>query len=1343
MNPCRRLNLNIVFSFFRVLVLVSLVGGAAPDWAQLSSAGTVSGLVTDQQNAAVPGAEVKLTDTSTNSSQSTITNEAGRYVFATVPPGVYQIEVGKEGFARAKVTGKKVEVGTVLTINVSLEIGSTLTMVEVQATAGAELQTANAAIGTTLSGDALIHLPNLGRDVTSLIMFQPGVSSGVRGGGYIAGAYNDQNTFLLDGGNNTDDMAGNTIGYQTNFTGLGGSQTNGISSGIVPTPVESIEEFKVTTFNQTADFNSSIGGEIQMVTKRGSNDWHGAAYGYYFATNVGAANSWKNNHTPINGQDHTPLPSNHRNRFGAAVGGPMAPPFLGGKTYFFFNYEGLRFPNVGTYERLVPSTLLRAGIVQIPDSSGKWIPYNLNPAPATVNGTTYAPSTCPAGACDPRNLGMSPVVRQIWNQQMPLPNDPLFGDQFNTQGFYSVLRAPLTSNSYVARIDHDFSEKWRFFGTYRYMKLLSVTSNQVDIGGVLPGDSLGVPAAVAPRPQVPSFWVAGLTTNITPTTTNDFRFNYTRNFWQWGSANAPPQLPGLGGAVEMGGESNSTVTGGGTNALIPYNVNTQNVRQRFWDGQDKLIRDDVSMIKGNHLFQFGGMYQRNYDYHMRTDNGNGINNQIVYQITNSGINFTNSPYIPTTVPSNQLSNYSKYYSMVLGLVNQPQVAYARSGANLNLQPVGSVAYEQSIIPYYNVYFTDTWHLRPTLTLNYGLSYTLEMPPYELTGKQVMTVGADGELIGTADYLAQRKAAALAGSVYNPIIGFATVKNVGKGIKYPYDPFYGQFSPRISAAWNPRFDSGVLGALFGRGKTVLRGGYSRIFGRINGVNQVLVPLLGIGPLQPSTCAGASRTGQCLGDSNVDPATAFRIGFDGLSAPLPAPSPSLAQPYFSGVNGAIAGGDVNTLDPHYRPERTDNVSFTLQRELSSKMMLEVGYIGRIIRNEFQEINLDAVPYMTTLGGQTFAKAYAAMYTALVSQGMSAASVPVQPFFEAALGGAGSAYCTGFASCTAAVASKNASLFKFTRVSDIWANLNKAPSWVLGRTMLSGGGGNVSPLQATSVGLTTSLGFGNYNALIVSWRARDYHGFTAISNFTWGRALGTAALAQYSSSNTALDPWNMRANYGPADFDIKFLYNAAVLYQPPYFKGQHGLAGHLLGGWTIAPSFTAQSGDRLSAGYSESCSCSQAFGEAASVASMNSSAENAVGAAPYTGGNSAHYNVKGSGGIGTANPSGLNFFADPAAVFAELRPCVLGIDTSCGGYFNLRNMPTWNLDATISKDIGVWREGRVGATVSFQFTNVLNHMQPNRPSLSLTSPTGFGVITDQINTPRNMEFGLRIHF
>ena len=137
--------------------------------------------------------------------------------------------------------------------------------------------------------------------------------------------------------------------------------------------------------------------------------------------------------------------------------------------------------------------------------------------------------------------------------------------------------------------------------SYRYLQLVSLTTNQVDIGGALPGDTLGQPSATAPRPQLPSYFVTGLTTNVTPSIVNDFRMSYLRNFWQWGTSNAPPQLPGLGGALEIAPGTSSSAES--TNALIPYNVNTQSIRQRFWDGHDTMLRDDITWIKGKHVAQ--------------------------------------------------------------------------------------------------------------------------------------------------------------------------------------------------------------------------------------------------------------------------------------------------------------------------------------------------------------------------------------------------------------------------------------------------------------------------------------------------------------------------------------------------------------------------------------------------------------------------------------------------------------------------------------------------------------------------------------------------------------------
>src|SRR6266446_4592469 len=1370
-----------------VLVSVFFALNPAAIRAQTASSGSVTGQVSDPQGAIVPGADVTLTDSATRSALTTTTNDAGRYNFPVVNPGIYDLVVSKQGFKTAKFSTQRVSIGAVSTVNVALEVGAlTETVVVTSAMAGTELQTTNATVGTTINLKELELLPNLGRDATTLMALQPGVTPA----GNVAGAVSDQNSFSVDGGQNSDDMSGDQVGYTVNFTGSGGAQTNGIASGVVPTPIESVEEFRVNTFGQTADFNGSIGAQVQMVTKRGSDQWHGSGYGYYWTPNILGANSWKGNHTtftkgtPATPRDcaagttlhtgdnncimpYTPIIPNQRKRFGFTIGGPMIPfKFLGGKTYVFANYEGCRYGGVGTFERAYPTAAMRAGVIQIPDANGVWQPYNLNPFPVTVTignsnnaksplqTVTVAPCKLTSGAfCDPRasaaNASPNPLITQLWNT-IPLPNDPLSGgDQFNTQGYLSTIRLPLTSNVYVGRIDHDFNSKHRFFTSFRAQHLINTVNTQVDVGGLLPGTTRGQYGSTATRVQTPELLVFGLTSTLSPTITNDLRASYLWNWWGWGASGIPPQLAGLGGAVEIATPTTTDAETAGTGALIPYNVNTQSVRQRTWDGQDKMIRDDLSWVRGNHLFQFGGFFQRNVDYFSRTDNGTTISNQIVYQIASKSIGFTG--FFPTSLPSNTTmrTSYSNLATEVLGLVGFTQVLYTREGTDLSIQPLGKQSQVRSTIKTYNTYINDTWRMSPSLTLSYGIGYTVETPPVEEQGRQVILVYQDGTPVHAADFLAKRKAAALAGQAYAPIVGFETARNLK--LKHPYTQFNGGVSPKLSVAWNPQFKSGILHRIFGEGSTVFRAGYGRQFGRLNGVNNLLVPMSGPGLLQSVTCDKARMDNTCLTTGSIDLSNVFRIGRDGLVAPLPAASATLPQPFLPGVlqNGILnpVGGDSRAVDFDYRPESTDNIDFTIQRSVGRKMSLEVGYLGRRIQHEFAEVDLDSVPYMMTLGGQTFADAYVKLYVAMCGLGPACANNSytgaAQPFFEAALT-PGTGYCATFSNCTAAVAAKELARFANVQVSDIWANLNAGVGWKLGRTMLSD--------QATTIGLKSALGYGNYNAAFFTLRVRDWHGITAVSNFTWGRSLGMGAQTQRSSGTNLVDIYNKRGNYGPNDFDYKFIYSLGVTYKPDFFKSRHGLVGQLLNGWSVSPFLSARSGAPTRINWSGAGGCGadcQAFGETGNSNGGASGFESAIPIGPYNIHPTANRGVIPTAPLaGNTNPEGINMFANPEAVYNLFRRCVLGLDTSCGGGVgNLRGLNRWNLDATLAKDIKITE--RIGLQFTMQFTNVFNHFQPADPrdssadNLRLNQKQNFGRITSAVYDPRQVEWGMRIHF
>jgi len=1372
--------MRVRYQFFSVLptrilcVSVLALCSALPMWGQATNTGTIVGTITDPSGAIVQGAKVAITDPATGDTRTTNTNDSGHYVFVDVAPAQYNLSVGKQGFSTTK-TSAEVKVGLTTTVNLSLQVGGANVMVEVQAAAN-ELQTMNATVGNTITQVALDSLPSLNRDVSTFVELQPGVSPD----GSVGGAVVDQSSFMLDGGNNTNDMDGSMSVYTSSFAGdpTGGvaNQSYAVAAGptgVMPTPADSVEEFKVNTNNQTADFNSSAGAEVQVVTRRGTNVWHGSMYEYYLDNNF-SANTWDNNFVGVK------VPDWHRSRFGFRVGGPLLPKLWGGKTYFFANFEGYRWPDSETYERATPSADMRLGLLTFGG-----VTYNLNPTQVTsAEGVPYAANAgCtpangfPSGVCDPRGIGINSLVQQMWNKYMPLPNE--LGtdcglsrcDGVNIQGYRANLAIPQTSNFGVLRVDHDFGEKWHFTSSYRYFNVKIATGDQVDIGGFFPGDKLGVPSSLSKAPQQPWYLVMGVTTRISPTITNDVHYSFLRNWWAWNRTGDTVQFSGLGGALEPLGEQHYQT-------LAPYNVNTQQTRNRFWDGHDQMFRDDLSILKGNHLFQMGGTYQHNFNWHQRTDNGGGINYQPVYQLSassSSGIDMSGF---------GSGTSWGRDYAATMGLVSIAQIAYTRTGPNLalNTKPL-TPAFDQATIPFYNVYFSDTWHLKPTFTLTYGLGWTLEMPPVEKDGKQIELVDDANQLVDLQTYLHNRQKAALIGQVYNPVVGFTLVGNSENGRKYPYDPFYGSFSPRLAAAWNPRFDSGsMMGKIFGHEDTVVRGGYSRIYGRLNGVDLVLSPLLGTGLIQPVQCLNPLMDGvTCAGSGNSDPTNAFRVGptsagLDGLVAPIPPALPTLPQPLYPGING-IAAGAGESLDPHFRPNVVDSFDLTVQRQLHRGITVELGYIGRRIQHEYQPININAVPYMMTMGGQRFDKAYANMmiqYCGGIANlagtlcNPNPANVSNQPFFEAALAGTG--YCTGFTSCTQAVlanegingtgnlvvsntsstAPPNVTTYSpYAGVWSLWSDLDNG-GFNFPRSMMNTpipgtapcpGSTSSTPCGASGqltsgVGVNAAIGHGNYNGGFVSLKMSDWHGLTTQSNFTWSKTLSTGAVTQSTSEETAADPYNLNTAYGLAGFDRKFVYNLFFVYQPPFYKGQPGLAGHLLGGWTFAPIFTAGTGLPITLGTINGGG--QAYGEGdSSNFYANGNSENAVPVAPvHTG---LHY-VSGSfPNIFSSDPNAQ------VAAYNLFRQPILGLDTHDGGWGVIRGLPYWNMDLSIRKNF------KITERFNFEFqtviANVLNHvvfLDPPGDYLDTSAgPDGFGTVAGQGSTPRTMEFGLRLSF
>ncbi|MGH9518541.1 MAG: carboxypeptidase regulatory-like domain-containing protein, partial [Terriglobales bacterium] len=903
---------------------------------------------------AVPGAAVVLIDDSTGAARVVQSNGVGRYIFLSVNLGTYDITVSKQGFQQSKLAQQKVTVDVTLTANIKMQIGAATQTVEVTSTPGAELQTMSATMGTTISGDAALSLPNLGRDASSLLEYQANTNPM---SGNVAGAATDQNSYVLDGGNISSDLDGSSLSY------TGGFSTNQSGSGVVPTPIESIEEVRVDTNNPSAAYANASGGEIVMATKRGSKDWHGSLYDFYQANWLNA-NTWSNNRVGI------PQQKTHQNRFGGALGGPMLPKMLGGTTYFYFNYEGRRYPQAQTRTLTVPSQLMRQGILQFADGAGNVEQWNLATA-----------GTCGPGgnlSCDPRHLGINPVVQKIWNTYMPVENNAsAAGDSLNTQGYQAQINDPIAENSLAFRMDHNFGSNWQLMGSYRYYKTVSPSTSQIDWGGVLPGDKLGVPTVTRHIPVQPRYLVFGLTGQLSPSLTNQTHFNFTRNWWAWETAGVPNLAASSGIAATVNIDNNSG------QGLMPMDEGWGNARQRIWDGNDWNYSDDLSWNKGNHFFSFGGNYLHDWMHHTRDDNAAGSLTKTEYIIGNSGSVLTSANFRPPKCSSTlktgcitaSSTSWDTLYYETLGTLSNANVFASRVGPQLTLQPLGTMLFDTSVINSWSVYGADSWHVTPNLTFTYGANWGAQMPPVEQDGKQVALVDAAGAPISEDAYFSAKERAALQGRAYNPVVGYAPVADIHGGEKYPFPPYYGGFSPRLSLAWNPGFKSGGwLASLFGEHATVLRMGWSRVNDRTNGVNMVLVPLLGVGFGQADTCYGVNMTPSgCGGQRTVNATNAFRIGTDGNSVTLPTLTPTLQIPIQPGVNSAPVGNG-DTLAPDYRPGVNDQYTVSLQRQLPHQMLLEIGWTGVWSNHVYATEDLNAVPYMFTLGGQTFSQAYA---------------------------------------------------------------------------------------------------------------------------------------------------------------------------------------------------------------------------------------------------------------------------------------------------------------------------------------------------------------------------------
>jgi hypothetical protein len=1232
-----------------ILILLVVSPFAANVFGQTAATARVSGVVTDAQGAVVAGATVKLIDKTTRLERSDATNSEGRYVFASVEPGLYEISVTAQGFRTTTITEVKAEVAKVTTVDLSMQAGNINEEVTVNATGEVQLQRDDAAIGNIIDGDRIKRLPNLTRQATVLLVLQPTVTPN----GEVSGARRDQNSFLLDGLDVSD---------QVGFRGAVGT--------VVPIPTESVEQFRVTVANPNATFGRSGGGQVTLVTKRGTNAFHGSAYEYHQNDNLNA-NSWSNN------RNRLAKPPLIDNRFGFSVGGPL----WKNKLFFFGNYEGRRRPGSAQITRTVPTQSLRDGQLRFRDAAG-----NIQ----TINPRTF----------DDRALGANPQIL-AYLRTLPLPNTT-GGDGLNTGGFTANLPTTLRDDFGALRLDYQINQNWSVEARGSLFRNIQRAGTQVDLINLQPGDR------ASSRPKNLTF---ALTGTLRPNLVNEVRIGHGFDN-EIREQIAPTTIAGFNVPVNIAQIDEA------------IDVDFTRARDQTLSAANTQITDNATWSKGAHTFQFGGTLRHISTFHYRDDKvGSALSTPLADIGAAGSVTIPASQRPPTcsaTVTQNCLQNadvtrYNQLYASLLGLVNN--VAYmAVRDADLKPLPAGTGLINDVVLRHWEFYFSDVWRVKPSFTFTYGLQYLWHTPPVDELGRQTVLAYRDSkELIDPKDYLRQKKAAAEAGNIFNPDVAYLTLKDAGRD--GTFDIQRGSFAPRISAAWQPTFDKGWLGSLFGNRKMVVRGGYSLVYDRLNTVESVVLPMLGVGFTQTLSVAPRNSANQ-----------AFRAGIDG---PIPVPANfAVTSPVVpaKGVGITTAFGELIslTVDPKLGNPRNHTLDFTLQRELPGKLLVEVGYVGRLGRNLFQSLNLNSTPYFfkDKASGQTFAQAFDAVAAQLRS-GVAPAAVTLQPWFENQLAGT-------------AAATNGATRFLASAVASAFINGDLGTLW---NVALDGIAPNsYNNRQVLELHVRTTLGRANYHALFITLHKRTSHGLTFDFNYTLSKSLDQLGSIQNDGPqfSSSFDP---DIDYGPSDFDRTHIVNANFVYDLPFGSGRRFDAGkgwdRVIGGWYVAGIYQAVSGAPIAVSQGN-----PAFGSGLVFGP-------ATGAIPLKKpdvGNSVHRGVIGSGNIGTTgNPanavpgSGLNLFANPEEVYRNFRRINLASDTRQGRGV-LRGLPFWNLDLSLGKETKFTE--RVKLTLAFDFFNVLNRVNFNTPGLSLLSPTTFGVITGA-GAPRRIQVGGRVEF
>lgn len=732
----------------------------------------VTGTVTDNAGAVVPGATVKLINPNTNLTLTTTTSSGGGFVFDLIFPGTYTVTVEKDGFKKVVATDNVALVNQPATVNVILEIGDVSATVNIEGSAEVVQTSTSGNIGSTIEQRAVESLPIVGlrgRNPLDLVDFQPGANVGANTGGgiHVHGSRDRSFNYTLDGIDINESSAGGS-----NFTPLR------------PNP-DSIQEFQIVTSNFTAELGRSTGAQVTFVTRPGTNNFHGNLFEYFQTPGVNA-NETANNLLGL------PRRKFIQHIYGGSVGGPIFNfglgegtkfRFLRDKAFFFVNLQNLRATETSLVSRTVYTQAARDGLFRYISGTG------LRNRPAGVSGATVDASGNPLFpncsvsvttncisnydiANNPTGVAPDPALLSVINS-MPLPNDFAAGDGLNIAGFNFLVPQREEQWDFVTRIDYKFSENNTIYGRYAQGRQQSFGDSVNGGGSAFPGTPILVYTDRQPKNLA-------INHRFSPSgnTTNEFIYGYSTFTFDFIAPETDPFF------------------NFGFNLVTTPNTNTR--------GNSRSVRthqfvDNLTWVKGNHLLK-GGI---NFRLGRHTDDRSSVSGTEVEGRVTFGAGFDTAQVAAFGLPvsgietANDLPRLRSQVNDFLGRVGSVSQAFVSNIDGSLFEEPGTRWAFRHFYTELDFYFQDSWRARPNLLFDFGVRYEVKLSP-----------SSSGLPILSPDQLV-----AFDASPSNTI-------RWEEGKLFEND--YNNISPSVGFAWDP----------FKKGKTSIRANYRLAYDRLN-------------------------------------------------------------------------------------------------------------------------------------------------------------------------------------------------------------------------------------------------------------------------------------------------------------------------------------------------------------------------------------------------------------------------------------------------------------------------------------------------------------------------------